>query len=221
MGANPISERRKQRAAAERDRLERNYWTDQVSLLRDQVKAANLQVYFSAIAALITLLAVLTTIMLTFGQMRISTDALHLDQRAWVAASDWTTHSGPNPYEITVVKNTGKTFALNASGWFDRTFDLENIPEVDDKRSAKNSGTIVPGNTASFTSAEHPFTVPEMARITKGDTFYFYGTVWYDDIFGQHHWSQACAGMVNTKEQATFSACPNGRHSKTDSPAVP
>gem|GEM_PF-6633587 len=120
-----------------------------------------------------------------------------LSERAWVNVTevkDDFTNNIATARIIVFYKNTGKTPALHVHGTMGVTIfpdilrkrktDLFDTPHTDD--------TLAPEgvDNSSFPIAKiQQFWAEEIA---KGIPFYVYGTVWYDDIFGLHHWTQFC-----------------------------
>jgi hypothetical protein len=67
------------------------------------------------------------------------------------------------------------------------------IPQTDIPETKPSmSPTIPPGGIGNTATIEGP-TPPEIVQgIQRGGRYYVFGTIWYDDIFGQHHWAQFC-----------------------------
>src|ERR1039458_5867921 len=141
--------------------IERKHWRKQAALMKAQLKVArrlNCISITTAISTLFSVLAVLGTVMITYGQLKQSTLALHIDQRAWVAISDWhfLKSASGDPYPSFDFKNTGKTFALKTSAWINDTFTLAQIPDTDDQTKTTNSGVLPPSASNSISMFEIP-----------------------------------------------------------------
>jgi hypothetical protein len=56
------------------------------------------------------------------------------------------------------------------------------------------------------------------AEVAKIGNFYLYGTIWYDDIFSNHHWSQFCYAIHcdSTLTNTVVGASPRAVHSSCD-----
>jgi hypothetical protein len=127
-----------------------------------------------------------------------------LDERAWVAARQVVIKGTdfPNNTFIVVFKNTGKTPAISVSAFMNQSTITNVIPAKDQPASPINtlssvqfSGLLAPDaeGTMAVNSLLFGFVNPEGEAIRIGiKPYYIYGTVWYDDIFGKHHWSQFC-----------------------------
>src|SRR5579863_3708940 len=74
-------------------KIERQHWRKQAALMKAQLKVAKRLNCISLISA-VPALAALGTILLTYSQLKQSTNALHIDQRAWVA-----------PFEVNAKRN--------------------------------------------------------------------------------------------------------------------
>ncbi|HEX3988550.1 MAG TPA: hypothetical protein VHZ30_03905 [Verrucomicrobiae bacterium] len=134
-----------------------------------------------------------------FKQMRAAENQLDvmqkenvLDQRAWVYPAQFLadTTSGLCTFRVSF-KNTGKTPALNANAYIAWTIATNAIPATDDQQNAQMRQTMPP-NTEIFLNTP---TVPKsvLDTVTNGAVqCWVIGTVWYDDIFTNHHWDQFC-----------------------------
>ena len=116
-------------------------------------------------------------------------------ERAWVLVNGQieVTISEKNDTARIVVtyKNTGKTPAIKVQSVTIWTDDAKTIPTKDGIPSNPAcAGLLAPGQTGF--SETTPFPIQIVNDIATGKTIYVYGTTWYDDIFGGHHWSQFC-----------------------------
>jgi len=227
---NPIHERARIRADAEfrkqaevHYRIERRNWRRQATIMKAQLTAARRLNCVTGVAAIVAFVALIATIAFTIYQFRQSTAALHLDQRAWAATGDWHYDKVNSPTIVSVdIRNSGKTFALHASAWLTHALELTKIPNTDDQIMTENSGILVPGASFNISLADSPLSQGEVYALEQGDPLYFFGTVWYYDIFGPpEHWTQYCERLKLKKvDEKTYtpiwSPCPNGLHNKTD-----
>jgi hypothetical protein len=117
------------------------------------------------------------------------------DERAWVIPSDAQVinfeEGGDYRRFVISYKNTGKTPALYVTGQTLWATNISEIHKTDEfPKSLETSGLFAPESTNhSDSTLIHESIIQE---IKTGSVFYVYGTVWYDDIFGRHHWSQYC-----------------------------
>jgi hypothetical protein len=111
-----------------------------------------------------------------------------MDERAWVAISDvkCSQMNTIEEFDLTY-KNTGKTPAINTQIQVISTGFLKDIPKKDAMPNPQLSSALVAPDGTGFTDIKQPVLAVEAVG-----TFYLYGTIWYDDIFGKHHWSQFC-----------------------------
>ena len=126
------------------------------------------------------------------------------DERAWVLVTgDITQQISDNKDSFVLLaeyKNTGKTPALNVECVISATNDKSGIPKEDPYPSLpEHQGICAPGQVQHIISATIPSQL--MIDVANGRPFYLWGTIWYDDIFGKHHWSQFCflvkRGQIN------------------------
>ena len=124
-----------------------------------------------------------------------------LDQRAWVV---WKGIEGKpeldKPWNLNVyITNTGKTPAreMHISCHLETAESEENLTF---KEGPFERGTIMAPNQLSY-CVLHPLTVSKVKQetldlLTSGRaTVFVYGTVVYDDIFGEKHWLTFCQSM--------------------------
>ena len=146
-------------------------------------------------------LAVLIVLVCQYEEMR---QTRILDERAWVAVREIVIppQSGifPNTIFKAVFKNTGKTPAINVSAWMNQSSSTNSIPEKDQPMNPTNtlvvpqfSGLLAPDSEGSISVSSWLLDF-DTTQAIKNDTkpYYVYCTIRYDDIFGNHHWSQFC-----------------------------
>jgi hypothetical protein len=139
----------------------------------------------------------------------------HLDQRAWVApfAIEGKPEEG-KPYNVSIViKNTGKTFALETRvmAAFERHQLSDPIPDFDvelDKLAKirrvemSNSIGLLPPNGTFTTTVElsdkRNLTKEDMLTVTDPtQIIYVFGKTTYKDIFNCEHWSKFSVHCVS------------------------
>jgi hypothetical protein len=128
------------------------------------------------------------------GQISEIQEDRNLDERAWVTESHVgieQSQIGDSVYFKLTYENTGRTPALNVESMIGATTSRTNINEQDKFPDPPlNAGIVRPGGSGfCFTD---PIPIANVQSIYKGSSSYVYGTIWYDDIFGKHHWSQYC-----------------------------
>lgn|SRR5665213_1382385 len=127
-------------------------------------------------------------------QLNETKQARILDERAWISISNMT-NLLPEANATNVIQasfnNTGKTPAIKVEAVMDWTTDMKTIPKEDGIPNPRIvSGLYQPGGVQFARTKPIPASVFQSVKI--GGPLYIFGTVWYDDIFGKHHWSQFC-----------------------------
>jgi hypothetical protein len=203
-------------------KIERKHWRQQTAIANAQRKIAYRLNRITCIAVCFAALSgvgVIGTVLITRQQVLQSAKALRIDQRAWVAPAKWETVLATDGalYPRVYFLNTGKTFALKYSAWLNFAFSLKDIPDSDDQRKTTNFGVLPPNGVGNISLIDSQISPQAVPLIKNGDTVYFYGTIWYEDVFSKkQHWIQFCDGLG--KDLATYSPCPAGTHNKTDDP---
>jgi hypothetical protein len=135
---------------------------------------------------------------ITENQLRQMQKDSILDERAWVVpfeviANPSQDNSG-SMYFYVNYKNTGKTPAINAQCILGESADLNKIKisKIERPNPPANSAMIAPDAANHSTTEEAPIPKDIVQSIKSGMPFYIFGTIWYDDIFGRHHWTQFC-----------------------------
>lgn len=139
-------------------------------------------------------------------------DEMRNDERAWVAVRQAAIRGNIFPniaFEI-MFKNTGKTPAINLSVFMSQSTSTNSIPKTDKPAYPANvlensqfPGLLAPDaeQTISVGSLFLGMGTPDEQSISRGTKpYYVYGTIWYDDIFGKHHWSQFCYAIRVTPD---------------------
>jgi hypothetical protein len=143
------------------------------------------------------------------------------DERAWMFAYKGeciTNATIPESLTFKIyMKNTGKTPAINVRTFIelDATTNIDSIPKKDNPANALQDGTVAPDATifGSPGGSSQGIILHDafIQYIKRGYNVYIFGTVWYDDIFGKHHWSQYCVQVGKNIDvfspQAIHSGC--------------
>lgn len=150
------------------------------------------------------------------GQLDEMKQTRTLDERAWVVASDVTMgppEDGFMKFNVTF-KNSGKTPAINTQIKIFSNADIKAITTKDDPQMPQLNMAMVAPNGSNFTFINEP-----IGAMKAVGAFYLYGTAWYDDIFGKHHWSQFCY-VVNCDTNLNIEVRPAGVHNTCDDAAT-
>jgi hypothetical protein len=140
-------------------------------------------------------------------------------QRAWVFVTQVTGNAAENKDRgnfIVKLQNTGRTPALNVHTTINFDFDPKNIPIKDEmETNPVTGGTLAPNAMAFTQTAPIPFQM--LTPISSGKTGYVSGTIWYDDIYGNHHWSQFCVMVTSDMlHHNLLDAMPTSFHNSCD-----
>lgn len=153
-------------------------------------------------------------------EMRKSTEATHLDQRAWVAAA--VTSSGfevGKEFVATItVRNTGKTFAKDVrvfcrSDAIARGETQPDFAKYDDTgvaRPENTSALLAPGMELIFTLGDkdgaRKLTAEHLALLKSGEHIvWVHGKITYKDVFKCDHWTTFCVKLNPSTLQ--FASC--------------
>jgi hypothetical protein len=132
-----------------------------------------------------------------------------LDQRAWVLTYGCEEIQTSNDFKIfrVIIKNIGKTPAVNVQNviFAGKCTDIDALPRRE--YQPPSNGVIIVPNAA--TEAR---TLPTNGWMAHSGTLYVWGTVWYQDIFTNSHWTRFCYGW-DTNNSSYFVA---GVHNATD-----
>jgi hypothetical protein len=142
----------------------------------------------------------------------------HLEQRAWVAASESMSAIEPGkpiPFAISAV-NTGKTFAKKVIIKSLASFSLKELTEAElteaPKPEAYSKITSVAVLAPNF-PAESKQSVPVkyvdriLERLGSAGYTYLWGEITYEDIFGQKHVTKYCGYRAAASSDVTFLQC--------------
>jgi hypothetical protein len=123
-------------------------------------------------------------------------DNFKVEQRAWVVPFDLSAEPFTGDPIKTIFKvlfkNTGRTPALKTHAWIAATPDLQSIPVTNPEELSGADAMILGPNGIGNTSTQKPYPPEAIQLIKKGVRLYIYGTIWYQDVFGKHHWTQFC-----------------------------
>jgi len=137
-----------------------------------------------------------------------------LDERAWVAASGTiiTSQTGNGDERFTVTfRNTGKTPAVNCQVKIVNVFNTNDIPKQENPHMPEQALQLLPPNDSVST-----FIDMKTSELQPGKVFFIYGTSWYDDVFGKHHWSQFCFTIRCDSSPTSFYYFPTAIHNTCD-----
>lgn len=124
------------------------------------------------------------------GQLDAMKETTELDERAWIypqLMNDALVLDGTNLTFYVLIKNAGKTPALLTGGIVRAAVDFRNIARFDQETGGAED-VLLPDE-----SLKMPLSLPPGIVIYNGfNPVYVYGTVWYQDIFHNRHWTQYC-----------------------------
>ncbi len=146
---------------------------------------------------------------------KLQTDALHIDQRAWVSEAGVTGKAKEGePFAVRIViRNTGKTFAKNFTSIV--AFKMKQIADPDpdfeavigESTSSLNSLALVAPNGGfdqllDIPQDGHKLTDTDIETL-KNPTIIvlIFGKIFYEDIFRCQHWTTFCYRAYPTKEK--------------------
>ena len=154
------------------------------------------------------------------AQLNEAQTARILSERAWLYETELTTGMlGTIPNGLTWAahfKNTGQTPAINFQVMTYWAQNLKDIPDIDSQPTPTNPyhGLLAPGESIFTPDTTIPADIVQ--KIKTGMTYFIFGTIWYDDIFGKHHWSQFCDKIEVTTSTNVFAFMPIGKHNSCD-----
>ncbi len=163
-------------------------YTEEKDSRFEQLKQSKLLNKITAIAAIAGIASVLGLIV-TIIQSR---NSLQIDERAYVlldAKEFKITPDSPDRLGFKVgFANTGKTPAYKTYSFCSVHPDISTIP---DKDTPKETGLMILA-PSGIDLCYVPQVPGSIDAIKAGARLYFFGTVWYEDAFGQSHWTQFC-----------------------------
>lgn len=136
----------------------------------------------------------------------------HEQQRAWVSITEI---RKVDEYYTVSYANYGQSPAVNVHVFRgDTVQDIALVPEHDrEEDSAPQRGTLLPRVPALLEVV--PTASDNLKTHQQGVGVYMFGTIWYDDVFGAHHWSQYCFEIKeDQKERFDTDAC--SKHNAID-----
>jgi hypothetical protein len=153
------------------------------------------------VAEIIGFAAGLVLLLINGGMLYESHETRLTAERAWVYAEilpNSLRHESTNYFFDVKFVNTGKTPAFITGSYNSLAADTNHIPTFDVTQIGV-SLLLIPYSEPIAASANSIQTVSTAAIpdfVIEGYNSRFpvfgYGTVWYDDIFGKHHWIQFC-----------------------------
>jgi hypothetical protein len=194
---------------------------------QDENKRHNYQII---VVSWVTFFAVAGYAGIAYFQWRDANKNFAIDQRAWVTIKDFSLQQEPTIDQSTVnvsysLIDSGKTPAINCvtqripllwseepgiahlrGQWSpDRA---ESTPERPIFILMPNLSSPAPDKTVPWGLAPSDVTLYRLLAFK----LYVYVEVWYDDVFGKHHWMTACQEHVfGTKDNLTnFTPCQHG-----------
>ena len=174
------------------------------------VKRDSLAFWVTTLLSVITIIIVATYTNYARIQAKASTDAVRqasdamkLDQRAWVGVYE--VKSIPSSTDTSIsFENTGKTPAINFS---------VAASSSDSKDSEERP---IPGNSVIVPSGKFHSNVVFEDESKKTKMLYVHGTVRYWTIFGNQHWTRFC--YLHEGDSLGFSPCDSGNAVDSNAP---
>jgi hypothetical protein len=160
------------------------------------------------------------------AQLRVTNQALHLDQRAWVSAKSF----GGQPeigkaWKVVVsIKNTGKTFGKNFR--IAATMAHKELADADPdferrigdivKPHPSLRGVIAPNDEVQIIVSAPEVMTNDALNYFKSPTIVVlvFGKIFYSDIFGCDHWTTFCYQWM--PDGTSWNAYGNGSYNETD-----
>jgi len=141
---------------------------------------------------------------------------LQANQRAWVCeVGENATPSGDDVVLTISFKNTGKTPALHCNIDMFCSASIASIPRMDTPQNPSLfSKTIAPDQEVQSVRMNVPIKTIKRSD-QENSRFYFWGTAFYDDIFGKHHWTQFCYS-ADTKDFSIVEFRATANHNDCD-----
>jgi hypothetical protein len=177
----------------------------------NDAKKALMPPWLKEVGEIIVVISAFALVVVDWKQWKEMSDERLLDERAWLMAiaASATPNSNENEalpkYFVVEFKNSGKTPAKNVRASMNYTVNFNSIPQSDtiDNDLGASVGTVAPDGTTLFKIIPQNDIIQSFA---EGKGCWVFGTIWYDDIFGEHHWSQFCLSVGN--DLKTFAAAP-------------
>jgi hypothetical protein len=150
------------------------------------------------------------------SQLREMQKATIIDERAWLGIVHYEVESNISGHPTGIsfepeIRNTGKTPALNVIIGQTAVHDRKAIPRFDQTPPSDLPyiGSIPAGDSV-IGALSSVGIIHDNFDIRKESPFYLYGTVWYDDVFGGHHWTQYRVQVVQGITNLWFLDIQNG-----------
>jgi hypothetical protein len=142
--------------------------------------------------------------------LKATIDNFHLEQRAWVSPAG--IRKTPNEVIEIRFKNTGRTPAIRQISARGQTTDITTIPNVDKEPVGAPRANNAPDGTKLMQIPLDAGSIQTFASKQRG--VFIYGTVFYNDVFRESHWTQWCYEMITTPNSVEFETCPT--HNDSD-----
>lgn len=148
-------------------------------------------------------------------------DTAHLDQRAWVVASNFSLSEEPvenKPFKVMIsLANTGKTPALDVINvgaiyvWYGQPINNLAMPTNSRSRAMIPPTIFGASGSGSFETGEYKLSRRDLdqydAKITN---IYVNALISYKDVFGCPHWTRVCMFHVHGDPPEKFEFCSTG-----------
>jgi hypothetical protein len=173
----------------------------------------------SEVVGFLVMIGTVGACVFTGFQLVLTRTTIKTEQRAWLGIAGDATTAPPRrwsiqpnaPIKVSMwIKNIGKTPALNISTTADVLVDDITTHEwprdFPDRSKALYSGLMMP-NAASFAEppADRILSADEFAAfVAKKSAVYFYGTILYDDWFGDRHTTLWCYRVTHEAHPDTW-----------------
>jgi hypothetical protein len=143
-------------------------------------------------------------------EFQLTQTSVELEQRAWVLVTNVCSQpikSPPNCVCFKVAfKNTGKTPAINTTGWAKFTEKITDVPMTFTFPDHPLDSTMLAPDEGGYVLSPQFFQAG-LQQVTNGFIkLYVFGAVRYDDIFHKHHWSRFCYQL--SSEAQAFTGVP-------------
>jgi hypothetical protein len=141
-------------------------------------------------------------------ELREAKDQRVLEERAWLMPSYpriETNKTGTNFICYIPFINTGKTPALQVQDVIGQGNVLSGIPQpASEPTNNLRFGFVSPGGEYNIAIDTGMLRQNATEWVSKGGDFYFYGIIYYSDIFGSRHWTRFCYGRNPDHTEWTF-----------------
>jgi hypothetical protein len=146
-------------------------------------------------------------------------NANKIDQRAWVSITKFVLKKKPSATDTDIevgfsLINTGKTPAINCTFQRQPGFVLDppnKFPCSWNVRATEQPVFVLMPGTEQEKTPPWSSDAPNVLLYYHGaKDLYIQVKVWYDDVFGEHHWATTCRWHKQWQADDDFSFCPSG-----------